>query len=187
MSDSGKTVRTLDLSRMKRDGQKIVALTAYDALFASLVDAAGADVVLVGDSLNTVLCAEDIAPLTDTKVDSATEGTFMGSHLINGYRAVCRLWPYARLPRSYWTPVVSDVPTLLLSGGRDPVTPSEGAEEVASHLRHSVHVVVPNGGHGVGGPCIRAMIVRLVETASLEGLDTSCIEEVPPTRFRVPG
>jgi 3-methyl-2-oxobutanoate hydroxymethyltransferase len=44
---------------MKREGQKIVALTAYDALFGSLVDEAGADVVLVGDSVNTVLCGEE--------------------------------------------------------------------------------------------------------------------------------
>jgi 3-methyl-2-oxobutanoate hydroxymethyltransferase len=44
---------------MKADGRKIVALTSYDALFASLVDQAGVDVVLVGDSVNTVLCGED--------------------------------------------------------------------------------------------------------------------------------
>jgi 3-methyl-2-oxobutanoate hydroxymethyltransferase len=35
-----------------------VALTAYDALFAALVDSAGTDVVLVGDSVNTVLCGQ---------------------------------------------------------------------------------------------------------------------------------
>jgi 3-methyl-2-oxobutanoate hydroxymethyltransferase len=51
-------VTTLDLHTMKREGRKIVALTAYDALFARLVDAAGADIVLVGDSVNTVLCGQ---------------------------------------------------------------------------------------------------------------------------------
>jgi 3-methyl-2-oxobutanoate hydroxymethyltransferase len=54
-----KSVHTIDLLHMKREGRKIVALTAYDALFGSLVDEAGADVVLVGDSVNTVLCGED--------------------------------------------------------------------------------------------------------------------------------
>ena len=53
-------------------------------------------------------------------------------------------------------------------------------------LSRSLHVVVPNGGHGVGGPCIQAMIIRLLDTGSLEGIDTSCIEQAPPTRFRVP-
>ena len=135
----------------------------------------------------TVLCAEDIAPLTDGDVAEATRNTFMGDHLINGYRSVCRQWPYARLPRSHWEPVVSDVPTLLLSGARDPVTPPEGAETVMATLSRSVHVVVPNGGHGVGGPCIQAMITRLIDTGSLEGMDTSCIQQAPPTQFRLPG
>ena len=51
-------VTTLRLSAMKRDGRKIVALTAYDALFGALVDDAGADIVLVGDSVNTVLAGQ---------------------------------------------------------------------------------------------------------------------------------
>jgi 3-methyl-2-oxobutanoate hydroxymethyltransferase len=56
MPPENKPVRTLDLKSMKRAGEKIVALTAYDALFAQLVDESGVDVVLVGDSVNTVLC-----------------------------------------------------------------------------------------------------------------------------------
>lgn len=50
-----KRVTTRRLLEMKRDGERIVALTAYDALFADLLDQSGVDVVLVGDSLNTVL------------------------------------------------------------------------------------------------------------------------------------
>jgi 3-methyl-2-oxobutanoate hydroxymethyltransferase len=43
------------LRQMKSAGEKIVALTAYDASFARLLDAAGVDMVLVGDSLGMVL------------------------------------------------------------------------------------------------------------------------------------
>jgi 3-methyl-2-oxobutanoate hydroxymethyltransferase len=39
------------LRQMKSAGEKIVALTAYDASFGRLLDAAGVDLVLVGDSL----------------------------------------------------------------------------------------------------------------------------------------
>lgn len=134
----------------------------------------------------SVLCAEDIALVDDEDVERWTAGTFMGDHLIRGYREACGIWPHAELPPSYFEPVSSDVPTLLLSGGRDPVTPPEGGEAVASHLPVSLHVVVPNGGHGVGGPCVEAMVVTLVETASLEGVDTSCVEAAPPVRFRLP-
>jgi 3-methyl-2-oxobutanoate hydroxymethyltransferase len=56
MPDSPVTTHTL--AAMKRAGEKIVTLTAYDALFAQLVDSGGTDVVLVGDSVNTVLCGQ---------------------------------------------------------------------------------------------------------------------------------
>ena len=55
----GRRVTTFDLVGMKARGEKIVAITAYDALFASLVDAAGVDLILVGDSLASVLCGEE--------------------------------------------------------------------------------------------------------------------------------
>jgi 3-methyl-2-oxobutanoate hydroxymethyltransferase len=55
MSDAAKPVTTLDLLKMKTAGTRIVMLTCYDALFARLLDAAGIDILLVGDSVNQVL------------------------------------------------------------------------------------------------------------------------------------
>ncbi len=54
-----KRVTTLSLADLKRRGQKIVMITAYDALFGRLVDEAGVDVVLVGDSVAPLLCGEE--------------------------------------------------------------------------------------------------------------------------------
>ena len=48
-------VTTRSLLEMKEKGERIVALTCYDALFARLLDASGIDILLVGDSLNQVL------------------------------------------------------------------------------------------------------------------------------------
>ena len=53
-----KAVTTLELIAMKKAKKPIVATTAYDALFARLVDEAGVDVVLVGDSVNQVVAGE---------------------------------------------------------------------------------------------------------------------------------
>ena len=52
---SDKVVTVLDLQRMKRQGTRITMLTAYDATFARLVDQAGVDLILVGDSLGMVV------------------------------------------------------------------------------------------------------------------------------------
>lgn len=48
-------ITTAALREMKAQGERIVALTAYDHLFAHLLDQAGTDVILVGDSVATVL------------------------------------------------------------------------------------------------------------------------------------
>ena len=50
-----KAVTILDLQKMKVESRKITMLTAYDATFARLLDAAGVDVLLVGDSLGMVV------------------------------------------------------------------------------------------------------------------------------------
>ena len=49
------SITTRTLLEMKEKGERIVALTCYDALFARLLDASGVDVLLVGDSVNQVL------------------------------------------------------------------------------------------------------------------------------------
>lgn len=60
MDEAGTSrVMTLDFARRKKAGEPIVMVTAYDALFASLVDAAGVDAILVGDSVATVLAGEE--------------------------------------------------------------------------------------------------------------------------------
>ena len=51
-SETGKTAR--DLKRMKREGRKIVAVTAYDWRVGEIVDGCGVDLVLVGDSVGNV-------------------------------------------------------------------------------------------------------------------------------------
>jgi len=58
-------VTTLSLQKFKDKGRKITALTAYDAVFARLMDRAGVDVVLVGDSVGmTMLGRPDTLSVT---------------------------------------------------------------------------------------------------------------------------
>ena len=52
-------VNVATLGRMKAEGEKITSLTCYDASFAAVVDEAGVDVVLVGDSLGMVIQGHD--------------------------------------------------------------------------------------------------------------------------------
>lgn len=54
-----KRVTVLDIQRMKAQGEKIAMLTAYDYPFAKLLDEAGIDMVLVGDSVGSVVAGYD--------------------------------------------------------------------------------------------------------------------------------
>ena len=54
-------VNVATLRRMKANDEPIACLTAYDASYAVLVDAAGTDLVLIGDSLGMVIQEIDIS------------------------------------------------------------------------------------------------------------------------------
>ncbi len=65
VSSRAKKVTTHTLQEMKRSGEKITMLTAYDYSLARLVDGAGVDVILVGDSASNVMAGNDTTvPIT---------------------------------------------------------------------------------------------------------------------------
>ena len=59
MSPEPKGINVHELLAMKERGERIVCLTCYDALFARLLDESGADILLVGDSVNEVLAGAE--------------------------------------------------------------------------------------------------------------------------------
>ena len=60
-----KKVTTNSLQEMKRNGEKISMLTAYDYTLAKIVDSGGVDVILVGDSASNVIAGhETTIPIT---------------------------------------------------------------------------------------------------------------------------
>ncbi len=65
MNQRAKKVTTHVLSEMKMKGEKISMLTSYDYSLAKIVDAAGVDVILVGDSASNVMAGwETTLPIT---------------------------------------------------------------------------------------------------------------------------
>ncbi len=67
------------LARAKREGRKLVMLTAYDCSFARVMDAAGVDLVLVGDSLGMVVQGESSTlPVTVEHIAYHTEAVARG-------------------------------------------------------------------------------------------------------------
>jgi 3-methyl-2-oxobutanoate hydroxymethyltransferase len=64
-SASFKRVTTNSVQKMKRNGEKISMLTAYDFTLAKIIDSAGIDIILVGDSASNVMAGhETTLPIT---------------------------------------------------------------------------------------------------------------------------
>ncbi|MDF3053677.1 MAG: 3-methyl-2-oxobutanoate hydroxymethyltransferase, partial [Geminicoccaceae bacterium] len=59
MNADPRPLTVTDLLTMKAAGRRVVMLTCYDAVFARVLEEAGVDVLLVGDSLNQVIAGHE--------------------------------------------------------------------------------------------------------------------------------
>ena len=136
----------------------------------------------------SILCNESFPFISNGESAAIAKGTYIGDSRVRTQRAMCVDWPNAHVPKTFVEPVKSDRPVLLFSGQLDPAAQPEYATEAARHLPHSRHVIVRNGSHGLGGPCLAKITAQFIDSGSADGLDTSCVDEMqlPPFRLRDP-
>lgn len=130
-------------------------------------------------------CSEDV-PFYPADTTAYSRGTFLGDYRIEMQKELCASWPRGEVPADLHDPVTADIPTLLISGQLDPVTPPSMAREVARRLPRAKHVVIEHGHHGPNGlehmECLDGLLNVFVEKGTAEGLDTSCVAtmKAPP-------
>jgi pimeloyl-ACP methyl ester carboxylesterase len=135
--------------------------------------------------LLSVTCPEDVARIRSEEVASAVAGTFIGGYRVRGQMAACAVWPRAKIPEDYFASFRSNVPTLLISGNLDPVTPPQWGVETRKTLPNSLHVIVP-GAHVSSNACLDGLGRRMFETGRLKDLDASCVAEIHNPSFVLP-
>jgi hypothetical protein len=137
-----KKITTVSLRERKGQGDKIVAVTAYDVAFARLADRAGVDIVLVGDSLGMV-----VQGLSSTLPVTLDEMVY---HSRAAARGVSSAHLVVDMPFMSYQASVEDgmraAGRLLKEGGAEAVK-LEGGEEVAELVRRLVSVGIPVMGH----------------------------------------
>ncbi len=135
----------------------------------------------------SVTCTEDVPLVSLDEAARAAAGTFLGDLRARAQKAACAEWPRGELPPGFVAPVRSDVPVLLISGERDPVTPAHWAEQAGKTLPHATHVVIPGGAHGFGGQkgadCVDRLVTTFVERGTERDLDTRCVAAIEPIPF----
>lgn len=143
MSEATRKRKTIpELQAMKGRGEKIAVLTAYDFPFARIMDQAGIDVVLVGDSAGSVVAGYDTTlPVT------------MGEMLYHSravVRAVARALVVADMPFLSYQVDLSEARRnagLLIKEGGVQAVKLEGGVHVAETIRAIVAMDVPVVGH----------------------------------------
>lgn len=182
-------VNVTTLRKMKAGRMPIACLTAYDASFAALVDAAGTDLVLVGDSLGMVIQGHDTTvPVTVADVIYHTK---------NVARGLRRALLVSDMPfMSYTNPEQSlkNAVQLMQDGGAMMIKleSGEGQMEIVQHLaRHDIPVCAhlglkPQSVHKIGGFKVQGRgpdaAKRMVDSAKRlqdSGADIVLLECVP--------
>lgn len=81
---------------------------------------------------------------------------------------------------------MSDIATLILSGGADPITPPAYGELAMQGLSNSAHIVNEAQGH-TQAPfgCTPVLLAQFIETADPQSLDSQCLERLRATPFFV--
>jgi pimeloyl-ACP methyl ester carboxylesterase len=121
----------------------------------------------------SVICTEDVPFIEPAALRSPSLFAGASARLVEP----CGFWPHGSIPADLREPVTSDVPTLLLSGALDPVTPPSWAEEAARTLRRARHVVVPGVGHGASmAGCVPRLLDAFLKAGNADGLDVKCVE-----------
>ena len=134
---------------------------------------------------NSVICSEDVPFFTD--VDrAAIARTYQGTDQLDALLEICKLWPRGPVDADLHRPLISDIPTLLLSGEADPVTPPADAERAAAGLKRHRHLILSGEGHGqVNTGCVPKLMAEFLDAAAPETLDATCLEGHRPAPFFV--
>jgi 3-methyl-2-oxobutanoate hydroxymethyltransferase len=142
MAESVKRIRVRDLQEKKGRGEKIAMLTVYDATMARLLDRAGIDVFLVGDSLGMVIEGHDnTLPVTLDAMLHHTQAVSRGTK---------RAFVVADMPfltyQASASEAVHNAGRLIQQGGAASVK-LEGGHAVAETVARLVEAGIPVMGH----------------------------------------
>ncbi len=134
--------------------------------------------------LFNITCNEDFPRISVADFEKDANNNFGQGDSHFGFKMVCPLWPQYRPSEEFYQAVTADIPTLILSGNLDPVTPPSNGEHSAKSLPNNHHIVVENAAHTVAmSTCASDIINEFLTSLKPKELDESCLEDVPKESF----
>lgn len=155
----------------------------YQPLIGLMARNEGDQLVYTGLLFN-IVCNEDIPRVSEQSRIADGDNNFDGqaSHL--SWDMVCPFFPTYRPSEDFYQSVTANIPTLILSGNLDPVTPPSNGEYSAKTLPNSHHIVVENASHTVAmSTCASDIINEFLTTKTPKELDETCLKDIPQETF----
>jgi len=140
--------------------------------------------ISIGAQLS-ILCSEDLSRISDFEIEQANTKGFIGNSFINTFKNSCSVWPKTPLPAIYSQSLKSEIPTLILSGEIDPITPPYWGDKMTEYMTNSMHLVAANTGHNVAPKgCAADLMAQFISQGNLNDIDGSCLDALKrPTFF----
>ena len=140
----------------------------------------------LGDAMShgmqlSVLCSEDNEFL---KADLSNKDRLLGNEMQEMLKLQCQEWPKGGRPKDFFEPLTGNIPTLLISGEFDPVTPARYGDLVLKGLSNAQHIIVPAQGHiNLGRGCIPKLAGEFMVGLTPKLLKTECVQKISPAPF----
>mgnify|MGYP005810321761 CR=1 FL=1 len=155
----------------------------YQPLLGLIASSEGEQLVYTGLHFN-IVCNEDLPRVTEQALIDDGNNNFDGSDGQFVFNMICPLFPQYRPSDDFYQSVTADIPTLILSGNLDPVTPPSNGQYSARTLPNSHHIIVDNASHIVArGKCATDIVNDFLTKKDPKSLDESCLDDIPEETF----
>lgn len=122
----------------------------------------------------SVVCAEDVPRIKE----SVAFTDQLAGRTVSALKDMCSVWESGAVEKTFFAPVSSDIPMLLLSGEYDPVTPPSNGEQALKTLSNATHLVVPGAGHNtLRTECVLNIVREFIEEIDPKQIETSCVSQ----------
>ncbi|TMM45079.1 alpha/beta fold hydrolase [Colwellia ponticola] len=155
----------------------------YQPLIGLMARTEGEQLVYTGLLFN-IVCNEDMPRVSAADKAADADNNFDGKDSQLAWDMVCPFFPQYRPSEDFYQRVTANIPTLILSGNLDPVTPPSNGEYSAKSLPNSHHIIIDNASHTVAmSTCASDIINQFLTSKAPGNLDESCLQNIPQERF----
>lgn len=134
-----------------------------------------------------ITCTEDVPFISQHEADSLVQDTYMKNYRIDQQKSACRNWINGSVPKDFFEPLHSEIPTLILSGPFDPVTPPFIAKKILETLTNGFLITIPQMSHLFDGlsneACFDKIVVDFFANPTVKP-QSECVNQMLPGPFK---